>query len=193
MLLGDSLCRFFSSIESLDTFTYSLPCSLSSKDACQHCKKNNQWVSHGYTYKKAPHHQRISGKRIVCSNRYGKSGCGRTRQLYLADVIPRRRYTLSVIITFIRALLANNTVEGSYLLAIQATGIETRHAWRWLRDLFKQLPRWRSCLPLGHERFIPCRSSRTRQHLLPTLERLIHSFHQHGIERVQLTHQREFF
>ncbi|MER2491631.1 hypothetical protein [Catenovulum sediminis] len=81
--------RFFSSLFQLDIFTRSLD-SLNSHQTCQHCACSNSWVSHGFIYRQSG---LKVGKRILCANRYGKSGCGRTLALYLADFIPNRRYS----------------------------------------------------------------------------------------------------
>lgn len=109
----------------------------------------------------------------MCSNRYGKRGCGHTRQLYLADVIPKRQYPLSVVIAFIKALLAGMLVEQAYLKAIDACAKEARHAWRWIKDFFKQLSLWRTRLSKPAEIFVPLGHSEALKHVLPTLDRLL--------------------
>ena len=118
--IGYLLCKFFSSQHALDRFTSSLKSAMTSQDACSCCTRNDQWVSHGYTYKiKKDGTKTICGKRIICSNRYGNSGCGHTRQLYLEHVIPGRQYSVCTAIAFIKALFSGTLIDDAY---IQATG-----------------------------------------------------------------------
>tara|TARA_R110001592_G_C13144876_1_gene747645 strand:- start:227 stop:1258 length:1032 start_codon:yes stop_codon:yes gene_type:complete len=126
--------RFFSSLCELDLFTHSLD-SLTFDFSCQHCSRNDQWVSHGYVCKQSG--EKV-GKRILCARRYGKQGCGRTRQLYLQDIIPQRRYTLSKLLAFIAALIKGLTVEQAYYHAAGHDHGSHRQAWRWLNALWAQ-------------------------------------------------------
>lgn len=136
--------RFFSSLSELDHFTYSLD-NLASENQCEHCSRNDQWVSHGYVWKKSGEK---AGKRILCGKRYGKRGCGRTRQLYLQHVIPQRRYSLSRLLIFILTLIRGATVEQAYFRAVEHSYSEHRQAWRWLRALWTQMSRFRAALVL---------------------------------------------
>ncbi|WP_143872001.1 DUF1949 domain-containing protein [Catenovulum sediminis] len=86
------------------------------------------------------------GKRILCANRYGKSGCGRTLALYLSDFIPNRRYSFSVIWAFVLSLLQGATVEQAYYSAIGHCHFSHRQAYRWLSALYAQLGLFRSWL-----------------------------------------------
>lgn len=185
--------QIFSSRSALEQFTFSLN-SLSSDNACTHCGKNDQWVSHGYIFKASPgHHDPIAGKRILCSNRYGRSGCGRTRQLYLDDVIPHRQYRLSVVTAFIQALLGGIQVEQAYRDAIGSILKDARHAWRWINDFFKTLPTWRTLDALSFraeqaQRTIAKKRSHRLATLLPTLSLLSGQLSQY-----QRQFQRAFF
>ena len=108
----------FSSLGAIEQFTRSLN-SLASDNACQHCHQNDQWHSHGYVYKQQAIDQRSAiGKRMICSNRYGKGGCGHTRQLYLSDMIPHKHHRLCVVVAFIVALLQGHSVTDAYRQAL---------------------------------------------------------------------------
>lgn len=134
---------FFSSLTELEHFTHSLA-TLSPDNACEHCSKNDQWVCHGYVYKQRSIDQReVVGKRLLCAQRYGKNGCGRTRQLYLETLVPRRRYTMSTVLAFIFQLLQGLSVKHAYHAAIGHQRGEPRQAWRWLSALMSQLSRFR--------------------------------------------------
>lgn len=161
-----------------------------SDNACQHCAQNDQWCSHGYVYKQETIEQRTAiGKRILCSNRDGKTGCGRTRQLYLASVIPHKHYRLAVVLAFISALLKGGSVTDAYRAAVGQTALEARHAWRWLQGLFDQLGHWRTRLPRGAESPIDRKRHCPRlQVLLPTLQRLLQDD-----QPIQQTYQQALF
>lgn len=167
--------RFFSSMTSLDHYTFSLD-TAPRDDVCQHCLKSNQWVSHGYVYKQRSINTReVVGKRILCANRYGKSGCGRTRQLYLKTEIPQRQYNAHVITTFVLFLLQDAGVVQSYLDAT-GTRSEGRHAWRWVQDLFRRIGWFRGCLGKPADEHYHVKSPSKRLNiLLPTLAQLFHS------------------
>jgi len=115
---------------------------------CQHCHQSCAWVSHGFVYKQRSIAVREPvGKRVLCSNRLGKAGCGRTVQLYLANEIPGRHYGAGALFLFLSALLTCATVNDAYR---QVAGDKaTRHGWRWLTCLMGRLPVFRSQLSLN--------------------------------------------
>ena len=129
----------------------------------------------------------VSGKRIICCNRYGKSGCGHSRQLYLENIIPKRQYRLTVAIAFIKILLSNAPIEEAYIQSTEKVK-EARHAWRWIKDLFKKLPQWRTLLPRYTDKAKPLYRSKRLNILLPTLKQLLEIFNvaslQHKLQSV---------
>ena len=156
----------------MDQASFSLDFLPPAESTCPHCGKSEHSVSHGYLYKQVSiEHRKVVGKRILCSRRNGKGGCGRTRQWYLADIVPRRRYPLSTFVAFIYSLLGGDTVEQAYLKAIGSI-VEPRHAWRWLHSFLKQLPRWRIDLSPIAETFKAKQRSPLLKILLPTLKAL---------------------
>lgn len=183
--------RFYPDFESIHTFTASLDCHQDDLE-CTHCMKNGQFVSHGIIYK-----QRSSslsekvGKRLFCSNRYGRSGCGRTFQLYIASEIPTCRYGATHLFVFITALMTNVKIDESYH---QATGqTEPRNAWRWLERLMFKLSHYRTFLKYrkhDHSKIFTS-SSHYLQHLLPTLSRMF-TLTNNGCFTYQ-THQQQSF
>ncbi|WP_127960469.1 hypothetical protein [Serratia microhaemolytica] len=110
-------------------------------------------------------------KRLFCSTRYGRHGCGRTRQLYLAQTIPRRHHPLSTFIQFISLLCHRLTVTQAYQQAV-GKPTEPRQAYRWLAALDQQLGSFRVLLEKRHrdqQTTAPFSSHRLRR-LLPTLQ-----------------------
>lgn len=164
--------RFFQDFESIDSFTLSLDYH-QDKVECPHCLKNDQFVSHGIIYKQRSIAVREAvGKRIFCSNRYGRKGCGRTLQLYMAQAIPAMQYGAAHLFVFLSSLLVNLTVDAAYR---QATGQSTsRHAWRWLTKLAHRLSDFRSLLNARLDTLATGFNERCRRLklLLPTVKRL---------------------
>lgn len=184
--------RFFEDFESIKQFTRSLDYN-QDKLECAHCLKNDQFVSHGIVYKQRS--MTLSepvGKRIFCSNRYGRSGCGRTVQLYVASEFPSFQYGAAHLFVFIVSLLANLTVTESYE---KATGqSESRNAWRWLNGLIRRLTDYRCFLKVRLDSISTQfkTSVRRLQILLPTLKRLVAEFFNYPCSSYQLIHQRAF-
>ena len=167
----------------MDHASFSLDSLPPSDSVCPHCGKTGHSVSHGYLYKHVSIERReVVGKRILCSQRDGRNGCGRTRQWYLADIVPRRQYRLSVFIAFIHALLGGDAIEPAYLKATSSSA-QPRHAWRWLQAFLKHVPRWRIGLSLAKETLTITTDSSMLKILLPTLHTLSMSLG--GLSRFQ--------
>ena len=132
----DSLCRHTANLDALQLL-------------CTGCQRAGQFVSHGFIYRHLSSQKIIVvGKRILCSPRGDRSGCGRTIRLYLTVRLPRLHYDSTALTLFICALLAGDSIAQAYQ---QATSqIDTRHAYRWLRQLQRQLPLYRYSLLTHH-------------------------------------------
>lgn len=184
---------FYPDFESIHRLTLSLDVHQNELQ-CAHCLKNDQFISHGIVYKQRSRTlaEKV-GKRLFCSNRYGRQGCGRTVQLYVATEIPSLRYGAAQLFVFISALLAKLNIHEAYH---HATGqFEPRNAWRWLKRLMFKLSDYRSFLRSRKTVFskpdpLPS-SSHSLQHLLPTFDRLFTSTH-NGCVDYQMARQRPF-
>lgn len=164
--------RYFNDLDTLHRFTLSLDCQMD-PIRCHHCSKTNQFVSHGFVYKKQHHGKtRTVGKRIFCSNRSGHSGCGRTLRLYLVTEISKLHYTAVHITAFVLALLCGRTIQQAYLAATQSS--DPRNAYRWLNKLQRKLIGYRALLKTQCVRPICQFAVRTRERhiLLATLQAL---------------------
>lgn len=184
--------RFFKDYDSINQFSLSLDYH-QDKLACVHCLKNNQFVSHGIIYKQRSIQVREKvGKRIFCSNRSGRNGCGRTFQLYIANEVPSFRYGAAQLFIFITALLANFNICDAYH---QATGqFEARNAWRWLEKFSFKLSDYRSFLKVRVDtHYSTCHARcNSLRHLLPTLSRLFNADN-NGCVHYQISQQSPFF
>ena len=134
------MLKFFSSIIEIER--YIEPYRRDHSLRCKHCAAQGHLISHGFIYKQLSMHQKETvGKRLVCSNRHGHLGCGRTMQLQLAPQIPHRQYSALQLALFIILLLSNCAVPKAYQQATQQTS--TRQAWRWLSALKANLMHYR--------------------------------------------------
>ncbi len=166
------MIKFFNTLQSMHQFTLSLDAH-SDKLQCQHCFKNDQFVSHGFIYKKRHQSDKQAvGKRIFCSNRFNRTGCGSTWQLYLSQEIPFLHYSTLELFAFLCSLMASLSIQSAYE---QATGTEDpRNAYRWLCRLQNKLVDYRCLLNTRTPPGIPIVQSRCKrfQQLLPTLQSL---------------------
>lgn len=116
-------------------------------EQCPHCQQTQQLVSHGFIRKKRVRaHPQAVGKRVFCSNRHQRTGCGRTMQLYLDSTLRHLHHAGSAVVAFVLLLLAGIPIVMAYT---QTTGANTpRHAYRWLNRLDQQMSTYRS---LSHQ------------------------------------------
>jgi hypothetical protein len=108
-------------------------------EQCQHCQQTHQLVSHGFIRKKRNCADRQAvGKRVFCSNRHQRTGCGRTMQLYLDSTLRYLHHAGSAVVAFVLLLLAGIPIGLAYM---QATGKDTpRHAYRADKHLPQPVP-----------------------------------------------------
>lgn len=130
------------------------------------------------------------GKRVFCTDRAGRRGCGATVRLYLAEVPPQLHVKACVLQGFVLALLAGAGVAAAYLRATAAQS--SRQGWRWVRRFCTTLAQWRTDLPRvdASPRFAT-RSPRL-QVLLPTLSALASRFGERFVARFQAERQAPF-
>ncbi len=133
--------KFFANIESLHQFTLTLD-STPKPLICSQCDKADQFVSHGFVYKNLNQGKRQTiGKRLFCSNRSGRSGCGRTCQLYISQILPSLQYNEFHLFIFLSSLMGSLSIKTAYE---EATGtIDPRNAYRWLNKLHHKLIEYR--------------------------------------------------
>jgi hypothetical protein len=183
---------FYDTLDALHQFTFSLD---QHALTCTSCSARGQFVSHGFCYKQQNSAATTTaGKRILCSQRSGRTGCGRTVQLYVASEVPKLRYGSTQLFAFITALLANLSITAAYCKAVGKS--ESRHAWRWFKKLMQQLIVYRGYLHREAHTEVEmfATQSRSRQLLLPTLKALFSQAHQelNHIAHFQHLHQVSF-
>ncbi len=165
-------------------------------EQCKHCRQTQQLVSHGFIRKKrVGGDPQAIGKRVFCSNRHSRTGCGRTMQLYLDSTVRYLHHVGSAVVAFVLALLAGISIGLAYM---QARGALTpRHAYRWLNRLHVQISAYRSLLhqPLleSQTAFVDRATSLRRSLLTSTFSALLVRFGQPLCQAYQAQLQRPFF
>lgn len=149
---------YYPSFEAIEQQTQQLD-----NEQCAHCWQTQQLVSHGFVRKKrvggAPE---AVGKRVFCSNRNQRTGCGRTVQLYLDSKVRYLHYAGCCVVALLLWLSKGTTVQRAYH---HATGAATpRNAYRWLHKLWAQLSAYRS---LAHQPWLLATDAPATAHAHP--------------------------
>ena len=77
--------------------------------ACPHCKVVGTLIRHGFLYgfdDSSPRRKTLRARRIFCSNRNVRRGCGRTFSVWLADKIRRLSLTTRCLWRFLQRAVA---------------------------------------------------------------------------------------
>jgi hypothetical protein len=163
---------------------------------CRHCKQTSQLISHGFVRKKQTNAEpEAVGKRVFCSNRHNRSGCGRTMQLYVDATIRHIHYAGHQIVAFVQALTAGSTIQHAYQLATDSVS-SPRHAYRWLNRLTRQLHTYRSSLhppPSQEPPTIAVQRCLRLTLLISTFTALFNQYHQPLCATYQAQRQQSFF
>ena len=97
--------------------------------SCPHCKVVGTLIRHGSLYgfdDSSPPRQTVRARRVFCSNRHRRAGCGRTVSVWLAHKIRHLSVTTGVLWAFLQLAVAV-----SIAAAIRATNCQrSDRAWR---------------------------------------------------------------
>lgn len=182
---------FFKNINMIQKFTMELESQVD-KIRCKHCSKSDQFLSHGFVYKKQVNGETLAvGKRIFCSNRYGRSGCGKTIRLYLDTIISDLQYSTTHLFIFISLLLTGVSIQKSYQVATKT--VDPRNAYRWINRLWDKLIVFRGFI-IGRTGDFFSSKFRTKrfQILLPTLLKIFKDLGDNPCSKFQGTYQVSF-
>jgi len=109
---------------------------------CPHCKAVGDLILHGYLYgfdETSPQRKTLRARRIFCSNRHRRGGCGRTFSVWLADKIRRLSLTTRGLLRFLRRVVADGIAA-----AIRAA--ECRLSDRTLQRIWKRFDHAQSAI-----------------------------------------------
>jgi hypothetical protein len=104
---------------------------------CPHCKVVGTLIRHGFLYgfdESSPRQKTVRARRIFCSNRQARAGCGRTFSVWFADKIRRLSLTTGALWRFLQGAVA-----GSILAAIRAVDCRlSERTWQRIWKRFDQ-------------------------------------------------------
>jgi hypothetical protein len=86
------------------------------RTACPHCKVVGTLIHHGCLYgfdDSSPQRKTLRARRIFCSNRNLRQGCGRTFSFWLADKIRRLSITAHLLWTFLQHAAATTIADAT--------------------------------------------------------------------------------
>jgi hypothetical protein len=185
--------RFFDSVEAMLRFARS-PALQAPPLHCARCQSCDDWVLHDYVYKQLTIFERTCvGKRLLCSNRGQRGGCGATLRLSLSSRVAQLQYGCAALSAFVMALIAGLSIRAAYR---GATGThEPRHGYRWLQRFSHTLSKYRQCL--GQRTHTSCADrAAQRVHrlrlLLPTFQALANKVGEPLISAFQCRWQSHF-
>ena len=97
-------------------------------EQCKHCGQAHQLVSHGFIRKKQPgmRDPQSVGKRVFCSNRHHRTGCGRTMQLYLDSTVRYMHYAGAAVVVFVLLLLTGASITLAFESVLARTTVRFR-------------------------------------------------------------------
>jgi hypothetical protein len=81
--------------------------------ACPHCKVVGALIWHGFLRgfdESSPRQKTVRARRIFCSNRNARPGCGRTFSVWIASKIRRLGLTAGALWRFLQGVVANGIV-----------------------------------------------------------------------------------
>lgn len=123
---------FYSSQHEWDTI-----CERLKRTPCPHCKTVGTLIRHGSLHgfdDSSPQRKTLRARRIFCSNRHRRQGCGRTFSVWIAEKIRRSSLTTRTLWTFLQRL-----VTGSMVAAIRAAQCHrSDRTWRRIAKLFNR-------------------------------------------------------
>ena len=117
------------------------------QQACPHCSKHGNLISHGYAYGYRPEGggQETRRIRFFCSDRFAKSGCGKTFSLLWCDRLVNSSACLKQLIVFLTAFATGSTVHKAWYKSKANFSIST--AYRWVKRFLRSISHIRSQLP----------------------------------------------
>lgn len=91
--------------------------------ACPHCRQTGALIGHGYLRGYAERNSEIEvrGRRVFCSNRARRTGCGRTFSVAIATMLCSLVLRTLTLWLFARAVVSGLTRRAAWLLAAQGT------------------------------------------------------------------------
>lgn len=132
--------------------------------ACPHCKATGLLVLHGFLRgydESSPREKTVRARRIFCSNRYNRPGCGRTFSVWITDKIRRLSLSAGGLWMFLQAVVASGLVAAIRRVDCHLSDRQMQRIWKRF-DLGQSQIRtvlWQQCKPPERPE-LPAKSSR---------------------------------
>jgi hypothetical protein len=100
---------------------------------CPHCKVVGALIRHGYLCgydDNNPQRKTLRARRIFCSNRNARRGCGRTFSVWAADKIRRLSLTAGTLWRFLKAAVAGSIAAASRAAGCQRSDRTWQRIWK---------------------------------------------------------------
>jgi hypothetical protein len=101
--------------------------------ACPHCKVTGLLVRHGFLrgYDETnPRDKTVRARRIFCSTRNRRQGCGRTFSVWLADKIRRLSLTAGCLWTFLQSVVADGLIAAIRRVDCHLSDRQMQRIWK---------------------------------------------------------------
>jgi hypothetical protein len=101
--------------------------------ACPHCKIVGTLIRHGCLYgydESSPQRKTVRARRIFCSNRNARRGCGRTFSVWRADKIRRLSLTTGALWRFLQLALAGTIAAASHAVDWRLSDRTWQRIWK---------------------------------------------------------------
>jgi hypothetical protein len=99
---------------------------------CPHCKRVGNLIRHGALSgfdESSPREKTVRARRVFCSNRNARPGCGRTFSVWLADKIRRLSLTTAALWRFLQAAVAGSILAAGRALGCQLSDRTWQRIW----------------------------------------------------------------
>jgi hypothetical protein len=100
---------------------------------CPHCKVVGTLIRHGCLYgfdPSGPKRETVRARRVFCSNRNARPGCGRTFSVWCADKIRRLSVTTNALWQFLQLAIAGTIVAASRAVAARLSDRTWQRIWQ---------------------------------------------------------------
>ncbi len=136
---------------------------------CPHCNKSGTLIGHGYLrgYAERGSELVVRGRRVFCSNRGRRPGCGRTFSVKLQTVLSGFVVSTLTLFSFATAVLSGLTRRAAWLFAA-CGGLSLSSGYR----LWRRLSAAQSALRVRLCREVPAPASTAREPLAQLLQHL---------------------
>lgn len=100
---------------------------------CPHCKTVGALIQHGFLRgfdESSPRQETVRARRIFCSNRHARPGCGRTFSVWFADKIRRLSLTTGALWRFLRCAVARGILAAARVLDCRLSERTWQRIWK---------------------------------------------------------------